>query len=585
MKYTILLFVFISNALFAQTINRGPYLQMGTSTSMQIRWRSDVATESRILYGTNQNLLSEIALDASLTTEHILNLSNLQSNTKYYYAIYNNTTRLEGSSLNYFITAPPIGSTQKTRIWATGDCGTGSSVQTNVQNTFLNFLGNNYVNAWILLGDNAYTSGLDTEYQNKFFAPYQSQRLMKQTPIFPAPGNHDYANSAALQDSHQMPYYDIFSMPTTAEIGGIASNTEAFYSYNIANIHFVSIDSYGKENGTRLSDTLSSPQITWLKQDLAANQQTWTILYWHHPPYTMGSHNSDTESELRYIREKVMPILDRYKVDLVLCGHSHCYERSKPTRGHYGLEASFDSTAHHKSFSSGRYDGSSNSCPYIKTSGSTHEGIIYVVAGSAGQISGNQTSFPHNAMYYSNNTNGGSLYLEIENKRLDAKWIATNGVILDKFTILKDANKSSIVNLPNNATGAILTAPSPSWQGSYFWQHDLSNNQTITINNPQNGMNFLIKDSLACMADTIKISMLNDCLNQQNITTMIENGSNIKVETSHYITAESAILNKSAVVYDAGQSIILNAGFVANKGAIFSAYIDGCGNSSTYIKH
>jgi hypothetical protein len=63
------------------------------------------------------------------------------------------------------------------------------------------------------------------------------------------------------------------------QAGGVASNTEAFYSYNYGNIHFVSLDSYGWETGnTRLYDTLG-PQMVWLKQDLAANTQPWTVVY------------------------------------------------------------------------------------------------------------------------------------------------------------------------------------------------------------------------------------------------------------------------------------------------------------------
>ena len=36
------------------------------------------------------------------------------------------------------------------------------------------------------------------------------------------------------------------------------------------------------------------------------------------------------------MREKVVPILEQYGVDLVLCGHSHVYERSYLINKHYG---------------------------------------------------------------------------------------------------------------------------------------------------------------------------------------------------------------------------------------------------------
>jgi hypothetical protein len=48
-------------------------------------------------------------------------------------------------------------------------------------------------------------------------------------------------------------------------------------------------------------------QVAWIKADLAANTRKWTIAYWHHPPYTMGSHNSNSEGDLIDIREKIYP--------------------------------------------------------------------------------------------------------------------------------------------------------------------------------------------------------------------------------------------------------------------------------------
>jgi len=292
---------------------------------------------------------------------------------------------------------------------------------------------------------------------------------MKQTGLFPTPCNHDYGATGTARTDHIMPYYSNFSLPSNGEVGGVPSGHKEYYSYNYANIHFVSLDSYGLEtaNNYRIYDA-ASPQITWLKADLAANTQKWTVLYWHHPPYTMGSHNSDTESELKFIRQNVVPILDQYKVDLVLCGHSHNYERSRLMKGHTGLEPTFDVTLHNPTTSSGQYDGSTDSCPYIKTSDLPNTGILYVVAGSAGWATTTQAAYPHNAMYYSNTTNGGSLYLEVEGNRLDAKWIADDGVIRDKFTIMKDVNVKQTITQETNLNNITLTA---SWNGNYGWQN------------------------------------------------------------------------------------------------------------------
>jgi hypothetical protein len=45
---------------------------------------------------------------------------------------------------------------------------------------------------------------------------------------------------------------------------------------------------------------------------------------------------------------------------------------------------------------------------------SVRNGIVYAVVGSSGQLGGTTSGYPHNAMYYSNDTNGGAMYLEVE---------------------------------------------------------------------------------------------------------------------------------------------------------------------------
>ena len=286
--------------------------------------------------------------------------------------------------------------------------------------------------------------------------------LFRQTPFYATPGNHDYQNNqvhAGLRyQPHPIHYYDIVNNFTeTAEGGGgVPSHREEYYSFNYNNIHIVSLDSYGFENqpgqGTDIFNP-NGPQVTWLKQDLAAAQANpaihWTILYWHHPPYTRGSYNSDTEPELVNIRKNLVPILENYKVDIVMSGHSHVYERSRLMKGLYPSSTSgtdsFSINVNNpflagNAQSSGQLDGSPNACFYFKnTTSSTNEGIIYVVNGAGGRPGGTQGTdkWPHPAMQSSRNE-GGSLYLEIDGKRLDAKFVSASGTVKDQFTIIKD---------------------------------------------------------------------------------------------------------------------------------------------------
>jgi hypothetical protein len=63
-----------------------------------------------------------------------------------------------------------------------------------------------------------------------------------------------------------------------------------------------------------------------------------------------------------------------------------------------------------------------------------HEGAVYAVAGSSGQVSGGTLNHP--AMYISLN-NLGSMVLDVDGNRLDAKFLRETGVVADNFTIIK----------------------------------------------------------------------------------------------------------------------------------------------------
>jgi hypothetical protein len=484
----------------AASLTRGPYMDMALQNSIIIRWRTDAPTNSKVNYGTSAGSLSQSFTDNTNTTEHIVTLTGLSTNTLYYYSIGSTTQTLQGDTNNYFKTMPVVGSTEKIRVLAMGDMGDNSANQLSVRNAYLNFNGNNYTNAWLLLGDNAYENGLDAEYQSNFFNIYQGN-LTKNHVLWPSPGNHDYANNSARQADHNIAYYDVFFLPTNGQAGGVASNTEAFYSYNYGNIHFISLDSYGWETGnTRLYDTLG-PQMVWLKQDLAANTQPWTVVYFHHPPYTKTSHNSDTETELINMRQRVVRIFERYKVDLVLNGHSHGYERSFLLNGHYDDESTFNPATHALSTSSAKYNGTANSCIYIKNPTDVRNGIVYVVAGSAGQLDGTSAGYPHNAMYYSDVSVGGAFFFEIEQNRLDAKWVCADGVIRDQFTIMKNVNKTTNLTIPSGTP----TQLSASWLGNYSW-NTLETTRSITVS-PISNTTYTVTDGVTCLTDVFNITV------------------------------------------------------------------------------
>ncbi len=477
----------------SQTITRGPYLQSTSKASTYICYNTDSLTFTKISYGLTKQNLNSVFLNTTDTTTHFALITNLQANTKYYYTI-NITNAINCLDTFYFITNPENNTLQKMRFMALGDCGSGYQSQYNLKKA-IGYYNKKHLNGILLLGDNAYENGLESEYQTNFFNPFKTNFYFPNSCIYPSPGNHDYANDYNLTLTHQIPYYTIFKTPQLGELGGLASNHKEFYSYNYGNIHFVSLDSYGIELNTfHIWDTLG-PQYTWLQQDLQQDNSLWKIVYFHHPPFTMGSHNSDSETELVLIRERLSKLLEKYGVDLVINGHSHTYERSWLQKGHYGLETSFNKTLHVVDSSSATYDGSQNSCPYVKDT-LTNNGTVYIVAGEAGKIGSVQSSYPHNSKYFSDASKTGALFFEIENNRLDAFYLEEDSLIHDSFTMFKNVNNK--INLTSLGSQT-LTA---SWPGTYNWQHSTAYTQSVLVNNTATSLNYIVTDSLNCIADT-----------------------------------------------------------------------------------
>ena len=483
------------NAL-AQTPNivRGPYLQVVTPTSVVVRWRTDQPTDSRVTFGPRAGQFTQQATNAAATTEHIVSLTGLQPATTYYYTIGSTTGVLQGDSAQRVRTAPAPGSTAPIRFWALGDFGSDTPNQYAVRDQITKFTASHRPDIWLWLGDNAYNFGRDAEFGQKVFAVYPD--FFKNIPVWPAPGNHDYADNPNATD---IDYYKIFTVPTQAEAGGIASGSAAYYSYDYGNVHFISLDSYGSENGQyRLYDTTGA-QVQWLKRDLAARKLPWTVVYFHHPPYTKGSHNSDTEEELVRLRQNLTPILERFGVDLVLSGHSHVYERSYRLRNYTGLADAFQKQTNTTDSTTFRYDGSPNSCPIV----SQGNGTVYAAAGSGGQVGGQSVGYPHPAMIYSNSTVGGSLIVDVTDNRLDGQWIAADGTVPDRFTILKNVNKTTTLT-PEYADTLQLTA---SWPGEYRWPGGQTSRTIRYVADKSGTFPITVRDDRQCLADQFSVTV------------------------------------------------------------------------------
>ncbi len=414
---------FVLTAIAATAnVTRGPYLQLGTASSMIVRWRTDTSTDSVVRYGPSPASLTQVASVSGSGTEHEVTLTALSPATRYYYSVGSSTETLTGGdAATYFETSPPAGTSAPTRVWVIGDSGTADANAAAVYDAYTNATGGAYTDLWLMLGDNAYDSGTDSEYQAAVFDMYPE--LLRTTPLWPTLGNHDAATADSGTQSG--PYYDIFTLPANGQGGGVASGTEAYYSFDHANVHFVVLDSQDSNRA------VGGAMLSWLETDLQSTNQTWLVAFWHHPPYSKGSHDSDTEARLIDMRQNALPILENYGVDLVLAGHSHSYERSYLIDGHYGSSSTF-SSVYLKNGGDGRPGGNG---AYQKPAAlSSHEGAVYAVAGSSGKISGGALNHP--AMFVSLNQLG-SMVLDFDGDQLDVEFLNGSGSVADSFSIQK----------------------------------------------------------------------------------------------------------------------------------------------------
>jgi hypothetical protein len=647
---------------------RQPYLQIGTPNSVIIRWKTKTFTNSKVKYGTNlANLNNELFINTP-DTSHIVSLTGLQPNTKYYYSVsYTNgmTETILASGPEYYYYSMPSGNTTDSlRLWILGDvCSNnpqglpsvkdGTLRQVNVRNAYMNYLGNKRLHGILFGGDNSKLEGFDglnEALDYNLFPVYSNQ--FRNTVSWISLGNHDYRLRPYIDST--VAGYTAFSYPTMAEAGGVPSASKGYYSFDLGDAHIIMLNPYhpdafltrpmaipGCTGGGWLCLTsypmsmfllkFDDPanrqnifnqlqQVKWLKADLAATTKKWKIVLFHTPPYTKGTHDSDApstnwdkpEGELKIMRELLVPVLEQYKVDLIVTSHTHAYDRSFLMRGVTGTPTKAQFRANPNQLLqnwSGTYGPSSK--PYIKndTDTLTRKGAVHVVTGNAGRGAtkgagdGKETSVasrPHPVMFYSDSTDalletGGSVELVINQNRLDVRYLklVVNDSVLsatppytikDQFTIMKDVNKKQTITNPTLPLN--LTA---SWEGTYSWKilggGSLPNttkgitvspvaNTTYIVNDGYNGGNGFLADTF--------IVVVNACPPTITLNTTIPTST--VYQASQWIkgTNTNTIAPSATVEYRAGYIELVPSGngtaFLAtpSSGHYFLAVPVGC---------
>ncbi len=181
------------------------------------------------------------------------------------------------------------------RFGVIGDSGTGSQEQYEIGRKMDSIHKATDFGFVIMLGDNLYGGHSQSDFQKKFELPYKPL-LDEGVKFYASLGNHDNTSETG---------YAPFNM-----------NGQRYYTFTRENAQFFVLD----------SNYMDPTQLNWLTTELQKSNAQWKIAYFHHPLYSSGKrHGSD--ADLRTVLE---PVFKKYKVNVVLSGHDHVYERFTP---------------------------------------------------------------------------------------------------------------------------------------------------------------------------------------------------------------------------------------------------------------
>lgn len=297
-------FVVLATAHAAEpdvSLTIGPYLQRVSDKNVTILARTESDTTLNLYYKrTDKSKWKHVT--SSDTSVHRFRLSNLRKGKTYEYYLTDSEQRL--TTEYTFTTEKNVKNTNELRLAVVGDSGYATVDQYAVITQMMHWKPEMILHT----GDIAYESGTTDEYITRHFLSYQA--LLAEVPFYGSIGNHDYATE------NGGPYEAFFELPQKS------SGTEQYYSFNYDDVHIVSLNS-------NLSYTEGSDMYTWLESDLAdAQDKRWTIVFFHHPPYSSGSHGSTVD-----MQTTIVPLFEEYGVDVVFNGHDHDYERNAVVNG------------------------------------------------------------------------------------------------------------------------------------------------------------------------------------------------------------------------------------------------------------
>lgn len=312
-----------------------PYSMAPTTNSIKILWQmseESEPTDAVIYYGTdpanlNQSVLTSAGWNvADEGYMHVVTLTGLQPNTRYYFTVGASDTR-RFDKICSTKTAPEQGTAF--RIFTISDIhGNARSNWSNMQD----FICNLNCDISLMNGDFVSSKGNDRNWNNYFFTP--GAPFLSQVPLMSSSGNHETGDPRGLRWSSFYDYFHQFAHEGACEGDTIDPRNEAYFHFVYGNADVIMLNLNGDESSPEFLP--GSRQYAWADSILYTCTRPWIIICHHVGVHTTGYHGqwADEPRQMSTLFEKYAAAPYNKRI-ISLSGDDHSFEHLYKDGVHY----------------------------------------------------------------------------------------------------------------------------------------------------------------------------------------------------------------------------------------------------------